>query len=591
MITRKHRPLMWAAVVGLAAVLAMLGGTAALAAQGYSDVPADGLFHDQIMALTGLQIAAGFPDGSFKPDDPVTRQQFAKMIVLATDTHTEAVDNEADPTFSDVVPSMGLPYPFDYIEEAVEAGFIKGDQGKFNPTHNITRVQLALIIARASGSALPAPPVGYQTGFSDVPDYAADEVAKAKFNGILDGTTATTFDPYSNATRGQVSKMVVELLTLLVPAANGSCISCHGSASLAMDVGTEKVPLYVDAAAYAANEHGLVRCGKCHTNMNPVPPHDATRIYGSWARFSAKDTDTTKTRNFYSVTADACVRCHTDARYKAFPQSEHGTIKDLKYNWDGSPRVEVMVAGSDGQQYATNENYDAKDCGRCHINTNCGTCHWKSEVTQKAVGNVLDLWNQYDSAANDIKKQQTEYAMDWTVNVAAHDFVGPAELTSSNAACTPCHVGYYQGDKSVPAINLYGKGISRHPQTQELLLSGQRGVHETKQVCTDCHKEVHEAVYENTADGRRVGGQTKCEDCHADKVTATHKDVACIACHDAELGVHRDSTGEVYPYALKHNVEESWPSHNLTKDVQCAKCHYAGNPLGAPPSVTPFAIH
>lgn len=53
-------------------------------------------------------------------------------------------------------------------------------------------------------------------------------------------------------------------------------------------------------------------------------------------------------------------------------------------------------------------------------------------MTQKVAGNVLDLWDQYDATADGTKGSQTEYAMDWTVNVASHDFVGSAELTSSN---------------------------------------------------------------------------------------------------------------------------------------------------------------
>ncbi len=207
----RRRSTLTVVVVTVALVMA-LGATAALGAASFSDVPATHPFYADITRLADLEIVGGFPDGTYKPDDPVTRQQFAKIIVLATGKHTEAVDNEQNPTFLDVMPSLGVPYPFDYIEEAAKAGFILGDQGKFNPANNITRVQLALVVVRAGGSGLADPPAGYQTGFTDVPDYAQAEVAKAKFNGLLDGKTATTFDPYANATRGQVAKMVSRLL-------------------------------------------------------------------------------------------------------------------------------------------------------------------------------------------------------------------------------------------------------------------------------------------------------------------------------------------------------------------------------------------
>lgn len=204
-----------ALVAVLVALILTVAAPQALGAETFSDVKEGHTFYQEIMDLAGLDIVGGFPDGTFKPDSPVTRQQFAKMIVLATDTHTEAVDNQDSPTFADVMPSMGIPYPFDYIEEAAGAGYIKGDVGKFSPGNNITRVQLALVIVRAGGTALADPPAGYQTGFTDVPAYAAAEVAKAKFNGILDGKTPTSFDPYSSATRGQVSKMLSRLLAKL----------------------------------------------------------------------------------------------------------------------------------------------------------------------------------------------------------------------------------------------------------------------------------------------------------------------------------------------------------------------------------------
>jgi len=378
-----------------------------------------------------------------------------------------------------------------------------------------------------------------------------------------------------------------------IPAtASEKCLFCHGIENIAMMVGQEAVPVYVDITAYQQSKHGEVECVECHIDIDPTPPHNANRIFGSWARFSLKDTDVNLSRNFYSVPADACLACHDDAKYAAFSQSEHATIKDMKFNADGSPRAEITIKGSDGQEYHANENFDAKDCERCHINTNCGTCHWTSTIKQKQEGSVIDLWTSYDKDSDTVKGAMTEYGMDWTVNVASHDFRNAEELTSSNDVCTTCHIGYYQGDKSVPAIGLEGMGIRRHPQVQELALSAARGVHETQQLCTGCHKDLHEMVYQNTEHGARLGGTTECINCHADKAPTgeTHKTVTCIACHDAELGVHLDN-GMVYPMALKHNLEESWPSHNLTLEIQCTKCHFSGNEVGASETVTEEEIH
>ncbi len=373
---------------------------------------------------------------------------------------------------------------------------------------------------------------------------------------------------------------------------NAPCLACHGNKDTAMKVGDETVPLFVDAVAFGGGKHGTVACTACHTGLNPTPPHNAKRTYGSWARFSVRDTDVTKTRNYYTVQADACLTCHKDAKYQAFSKSEHATIKDLKTTGAGTPRVEIKKVGTDGKEYLIDENFVPSDCERCHIGNSCATCHWNTQVKQKQTGSVLALWTKYDKDSDTAKGAMTEYGMDWTVNVASHTFLNAKALTSSNQVCQACHIGYSQGDMSVPAIGITGIGIRRHPQIEELQLSAQRGVHKTQQFCTNCHKDIHETVLKNTEHGGRTGGATQCTNCHADKVVKgpAHQTVTCIGCHDAELTVQIDS-GKVVPMAVKHNLTESWPSHNLTKDVKCAKCHVPGNPVKASDKVTPTKIH
>ncbi|MBI5652921.1 MAG: hypothetical protein HZC40_21105 [Chloroflexi bacterium] len=435
-----------------------------------------------------------------------------------------------------------------------------------------TRMLIGLVLALALAACAPAPtPTPMPT---PVPP------------------TATPVPP--TATRVPPTATAVPPTATAVPTKTASeqCLTCHGNKDLAMKVGDESVPLFVNATAFAAGKHAKVECTACHTGINPVPPHNAKRTYGSWSRFSVRDTDTTKTRNYYTVTTDGCLKCHADAKYQAFLKSEHSTYKDTKNVPDGKPRQEIKKIGTDGKEYIIDENFVASDCERCHMGNTCATCHWKTQIKQKQAGNVLDLWTKYDAASDTTKGNLTEYAMDWTVNVATHEFLNAKALTSSNEVCQACHIGYIQGDKSVAALGIFGIGVRRHPQAQELQLSAQRGVHETQQICANCHKDLHEMVFKNSEHGARLGGKTQCTNCHADKAmkTATHKTVTCIGCHDAELTVQLDH-GMVYPLALKHNLTESWPSHNLVKEVKCEKCHVAGNKVSAPDKVTPAKIH
>ncbi len=183
----------------------------------FADVPAAHRFYASIMYLATAGVVGGTADGMFHPDAYVTRAQFAKIIVLALGAHSVEIDNIDRPTFSDVVYS-GDPYPFDFVEEAAGLGIIRGFwDGTFAPRANVTRLQLALMLVRAGGDELAAPPAGFVCPFTDVPGSGRAEVATAFYNGLLSGKTTTRFEPYGYATRGQVARMVHGLMQVLTP--------------------------------------------------------------------------------------------------------------------------------------------------------------------------------------------------------------------------------------------------------------------------------------------------------------------------------------------------------------------------------------
>jgi len=68
---------------------------------------------------------------------------------------------------------------------------------------------------RAGGSHLQDPPAGYTGGYDDPPNFSADAVLKAKYNGLLDGVTPTRMEPFSLVTRGQACKAVARLMEKL----------------------------------------------------------------------------------------------------------------------------------------------------------------------------------------------------------------------------------------------------------------------------------------------------------------------------------------------------------------------------------------
>jgi hypothetical protein len=180
----------------------------------FSDVPGDQTFALEIYALAARGIVGGYDDGTYRPGDPVTRAQFAKIIGLSLVRQPLDAPPRL-PSFFDV-PYTGLLYPFAYVETAVDLGIIQGyDDGTFRPGNDMTRAQLALMLVRAGGNRLAQPFADFSDGFTDVPGFAADAVRIAKYNSLLSGVTPTTFNPDGRATRGQVAKVTYNLIVRL----------------------------------------------------------------------------------------------------------------------------------------------------------------------------------------------------------------------------------------------------------------------------------------------------------------------------------------------------------------------------------------
>ena len=178
------------------------------------------------MVQEGLM--SGYDRNYFGPVDTITRAQVAKVVTLAGGVHTTEVEHAGSPTFADVPvkhDSSGNPisYPFDFIEEAAASGLVVGSPGAdgtllFNPGGTITRVQFAQILARAVRQLKGYPdaevPVEPAAAFTDVPAYAAADVAFVVSLGLMSGTSDTIFAPWAGAKRGQVALAMSRYLDL-----------------------------------------------------------------------------------------------------------------------------------------------------------------------------------------------------------------------------------------------------------------------------------------------------------------------------------------------------------------------------------------
>jgi hypothetical protein len=110
----------------------------------FSDVQQDNPFYDYVETAYNRGVIAGYSDGTFKPNNDVTRGQLSKIIVQAEGW---TINTGGGPHFSDVPPS----YPFyQWIETAYNNGVISGySDGTFRPGNSATRGQISKIIYAA----------------------------------------------------------------------------------------------------------------------------------------------------------------------------------------------------------------------------------------------------------------------------------------------------------------------------------------------------------------------------------------------------------------------------------------------------------
>jgi hypothetical protein len=184
----------------------------------FKDVSPSDDYAEAIDELSQLGIISGFPDDTFRPQDLVTRQQFAKMMVLTLGLPVS--ENDVCP-FSDVEQSgSGSLYPDNYVAVCAGNNITKGKTANtFDPYNNITRAQVMTMVVRAAplaGVTLNQPTSAYYADsryiFRDFSDATHGLNAQiAELSGLLWGIRLESgggWDPWKKATRGEVAQVL-----------------------------------------------------------------------------------------------------------------------------------------------------------------------------------------------------------------------------------------------------------------------------------------------------------------------------------------------------------------------------------------------
>ena len=164
-----------------------------------------------IERLAAQDIIRGFPDGTFRPNAPVTRVQFAAMVrkAFARGPIRSGVDFVDVPT---------IYWGYSAIQDAYRIGFLEGYPNQvFLPDQNIPRVQVLVSIANGLNLTPTTSTDAILNRFfqdaGNIPPYALNSVAAATQSSIVvNFPNVGLLNPNQVATRADVAAFIYQAL-------------------------------------------------------------------------------------------------------------------------------------------------------------------------------------------------------------------------------------------------------------------------------------------------------------------------------------------------------------------------------------------
>ncbi|MBO5008605.1 MAG: S-layer homology domain-containing protein [Clostridia bacterium] len=167
--------------------------------------------HEAIIALKDKNIINGVGENRFHPNDPIKREEFIKILVLAMNMRVESNAT----VFADV--PEGTWY-CDVVNTAYAKGICKGQSDTiFGTGENITRQDMCVMLYNAlkfKNAGLASKELAFEDS-DTVSPYAVEALMALYGEGAINGVSDTEFAPFGTATRAQAAKVVYAVLNKL----------------------------------------------------------------------------------------------------------------------------------------------------------------------------------------------------------------------------------------------------------------------------------------------------------------------------------------------------------------------------------------
>lgn len=178
----------------------------------FRDLPANHWAFQEVNALVKKGFVKGYEDGTFKPQQNVSRQEFAVLIARITGLEGKTIPGYTL-TYKDADQVAG--WACQSVTAATYLGIFRGDaQGRFNPADPVSRAEITAVLIRLLDKEKEAAQL--QPGdvlFTDIENHWAKGcIALAKKLQLVGGYAEGSFKPQGQTSRAEVSVMLVRLL-------------------------------------------------------------------------------------------------------------------------------------------------------------------------------------------------------------------------------------------------------------------------------------------------------------------------------------------------------------------------------------------
>ena len=177
----------------------------------FTDVPETHWAYDNIMRITELGGFNGYEDGTFKPDNQITHEEFLTVVMKLT--YKGDVNDAPASTLS----ANWADWAKATLNAAVDAGIVTADDADLLAVNTpITRAEMAKVISRTLdylGKAKAAnPDTSKITDWNYVAEAYRPYVADAYSTGIITGYSDGSFGPARSLTRAEASAVIIRMI-------------------------------------------------------------------------------------------------------------------------------------------------------------------------------------------------------------------------------------------------------------------------------------------------------------------------------------------------------------------------------------------